>query len=155
MQCLSLTKVTNIAITDKQGEAEYFKFLEIDSAGGGSGNSISQEVREYYENQGLKTSTSFVPTDTLANINRKHLNNRKIDFLNVDAEGFDLVVLKSNDWDIFRPKIIAVEIWQKDIDFDDPKKNEIYNFLTTKDYKAFSSAIFTWFFYDKHNPLSW
>ena len=33
-----------------------------------------------------------------------------IDFLNVDVEGHDINVLKSNNWSKFRPKVIIVEI---------------------------------------------
>lgn len=32
-----------------------------------------------------------------------------IDFLSVDVEGFDLQVLRSNDWTRFRPKVLLVE----------------------------------------------
>jgi len=138
----------NTAIAKNVGTAEYFEFLDIDTAGGGSGNSLSTEVRDHYEKQGLKTKTKQIATETLANINKKYLNNRKIDFLNIDVEGFDLEVLESNDWQAFRPRFIAVEIWTKNIDFDNTTENEIYNFLRGKGYKAFSVAIHTWFFYD-------
>jgi hypothetical protein len=33
----------------------------------------------------------------------------KIDFMSVDTEGYDLQVLKSNDWNVFKPKVICVE----------------------------------------------
>ena len=33
----------------------------------------------------------------------------KIDFFNIDVEGFDLQVLQSNNWDRYRPKMILVE----------------------------------------------
>jgi FkbM family methyltransferase len=36
----------------------------------------------------------------------------EVDFLSVDAEGFDLEVLSSNDWKIYRPQILLVEINQ-------------------------------------------
>ena len=32
-----------------------------------------------------------------------------IDFFSVDTEGFDMEVLKSNDWNRFRPKAIVLE----------------------------------------------
>lgn len=53
-------------------------------------------------------------------------------FLNIDVEGFDLEVLKSNDWSVFRPEIICIEEWQpleksKDI-------SDIEFFLTQKNY---------------------
>ena len=35
----------------------------------------------------------------------------EIDFMNIDVEGMDLEVLKSNDWDTYRPKVIAIESW--------------------------------------------
>ena len=38
-----------------------------------------------------------------------------IDLLSVDAEGFDEKILLSNDWKKYRPKIILVEILNKDI----------------------------------------
>ena len=36
--------------------------------------------------------------------------NQPIDFLSVDTEGNDLVVLKSNDWKKYRPKLVLVEL---------------------------------------------
>ena len=48
--------------------------------------------------------------DTLKNILDSHLNNRIIDFLSVDVEGYEIEVLKSNDWNKYRPLCIMVEI---------------------------------------------
>ena len=42
-------------------------------------------------------------------------NNNDIDFLNIDAEGSDLDVLKSNDWSKYRPKFVLVEILNSSI----------------------------------------
>ena len=39
-----------------------------------------------------------------------------IDILSVDAEGYDLQVLKSNDWTRFRPRVLLVEARGTDID---------------------------------------
>jgi FkbM family methyltransferase len=51
-----------------------------------------------------------VPVRTLKSILDEHLpSGRSIDLLNVDAEGLDFVVLKSNDWDRYRPLFILVE----------------------------------------------
>ena len=38
-----------------------------------------------------------------------------IDVLTIDAEGFDLQVLRSNDWDRYRPSAVVVEILGSDI----------------------------------------
>jgi len=47
---------------------------------------------------------------TLSKILDKHLpNKQRIDFMSVDVEGNDLDVLKSNNWDIYRPRFLLVE----------------------------------------------
>lgn len=51
-----------------------------------------------------------VPVLPLKDILQQHLPaNTAIDFISVDAEGFDLDVLKSNDWKLYRPTHILVE----------------------------------------------
>lgn len=50
-----------------------------------------------------------VPVIPLASILKDNLQNRKLDLLCIDTEGFDLEVLESNDWDLFRPRVILVE----------------------------------------------
>ena len=45
----------------------------------------------------------------LSTILDRHLNNRRVDLLCVDTEGFDFEVLSSNDWARFRPEIVLVE----------------------------------------------
>jgi FkbM family methyltransferase len=37
-----------------------------------------------------------------------------VDFLNIDAEGCDLEVLQSNDWNTHRPRVVCVEALQGD-----------------------------------------
>jgi FkbM family methyltransferase len=143
----------NYAISENEGEGEYFKFLEFDSSGGGSGNSLSTEVKEAYEKQGLTAKTIKVKIKPLYQILDQYAPNQKIDFMNIDVEGFDLNVLKSNNWYTHRPKIVAVEIWNSNIDIDNTKNNEIYQYLRNKNYKAFSCAIHTWFFYDMNSNL--
>jgi FkbM family methyltransferase len=51
-----------------------------------------------------------IEVQRLEDVLGKHLpKGRKIDFLSVDVEGFDLQVLKSNDWIRFRPRVLLVE----------------------------------------------
>ena len=40
---------------------------------------------------------------------------RKIDFLSVDVEGLDLSVLRSNDWNRFRPHLLLVEAHERTV----------------------------------------
>ncbi len=67
-----------------------------------------------------------VPVEPLRQVLEKHLGDRKIDFLSVDTEGLDLSVLRSNDWDAFRPRFVLVEIaWMG---------KEIVDYLGTQGY---------------------
>jgi FkbM family methyltransferase len=74
---------------------------------------------------------------------------RKIDFMNVDVEGFDLPALQSNDWGKYRPSVICIE----DFSF---RKNagtsEIYKFMTGLGYERFSHCFDTSIYEDAQHP---
>lgn len=49
---------------------------------------------------------------TLAHVLEEFLPvGKSIDFMSVDVEGFDLAVLRSNDWKQFRPEYVLAEDW--------------------------------------------
>ena len=50
-----------------------------------------------------------IRVDTLANIVEKYAKGRSIDFISIDTEGFDLKVLRGNNWKKYRPKLICIE----------------------------------------------
>jgi FkbM family methyltransferase len=58
----------------------------------------------------------------------------EIDLLLIDVEGFELVVLQSNDWDRYRPRIILIEDFTCFVDeiFDNP----CVSFLKEKGYRV-------------------
>jgi len=53
--------------------------------------------------------------------------------LSIDVEGYDLEVLKSNDWELFRPTVICVEEWLPTADIE--QESEICVYLFQKGYK--------------------
>ncbi len=68
-------------------------------------------------------------------INESKFKNRKIDFLNIDIEGADLEALKSLDFRIYDPKIICIEIMEKNI-----FSSEIHKFLKDLNYRKIWSS---------------
>ncbi|OYU80798.1 MAG: SAM-dependent methyltransferase [Flavobacterium sp. BFFFF1] len=62
----------------------------------------------------------------------------RLDFFDIDVEGFDLEVLKSNNWDKFRPKVILVE---SDNPLIDDIGSEIVRYLEDKDYRLAAKSI--------------
>lgn len=69
---------------------------------------------------------------------------QSIDFMTIDVEGLDLDVLSSNDWDIFRPKYILVEILGDE--FMEIINHPIYIFMLSKDYRLIAKTRYTVFF---------
>ncbi|OFZ51987.1 MAG: hypothetical protein A2381_00935 [Bdellovibrionales bacterium RIFOXYB1_FULL_37_110] len=89
--------------------------------------------------------TIEMKTFTLAEILKSHLPPKQmIDFLTIDAEGLDLEVLESNDWEVYRPTMVLVEILNNQLE--NIKDNGLYQFLTNKNYKLFAKTINTYFF---------
>ena len=80
-------------------------------------------------------------------INETKFSNKKIDFLNIDAEGHDYEVLIGLDLEKYSPKIICIEISplvdEKNKDY---KNTEIFKFLSKNNYeliwKGFNSFMF-------------
>lgn len=50
-----------------------------------------------------------VIADTLMNIINQNLSNKKLDYFQIDTEGFDYEVIKMTDFNVIRPKIIKYE----------------------------------------------
>jgi FkbM family methyltransferase len=77
----------------------------------------------------------------LSSILDEHLPaNRKIDFLTVDTEGHDLSVLQSNNWQKYRPRLVAVE------DFAPETQSPVCAFLAKQGYQPVITARMTRFF---------
>lgn len=57
----------------------------------------------------LKDTVS-VPVRPLAAVLGEHAADRKIDFMSIDVEGFEIAVLNSNDWERFRPRLVMLEV---------------------------------------------
>ena len=68
-------------------------------------------------------------------LNNSKFKNRKIDFLNIDLEGSDFEALKSSDFNAYRPRVICVEITEKEI-----KNSIIFKLLISMKYKLIWSS---------------
>lgn len=121
----------NIGISDVNDTLDYYMFNEP------ALNTFSENERDQY----LQKSEYFiqnqmrVQVDTLENVFSKNniSKNQEIDFMSIDAEGFDLKVLKSFDITIYSPKVILIEILNVK-SFIDVMENDIYIYLILKSY---------------------
>jgi len=69
---------------------------------------------------------TYLPKDTI------------IDFFNIDTEGLDYEVLKSNNWEKYSPKCILVEI--QNMTVDNLWNNNVYKFLSSLGYTFYAKT---------------
>lgn len=68
-----------------------------------------------------------------------------IDFMSIDVEGFDLKVLKSNDWERYRPSIVLVESrYQKKVL--DVLSSDVFHYMDSIKYNFIAKTYNTLFF---------
>jgi FkbM family methyltransferase len=118
----------NVGIGNYKGNLKFYTFFP---------NALStfsiEEVKKY-KKQGFKLiQEQKIEVKRLKEILKKYAP-KEIDFISIDTEGFDFEVLKSNNWDMFRPKIICIESI-RDFKYALNKGNKINIFLKNKDYK--------------------
>ena len=96
-----------LAITEKSGSFTYFTF--DDSALNTVSEERAQEVITSKQSRlKEKVTVKAVPlTEVLQHYLPK---SKQVTFLNIDIEGTDETILRSNNWQKFRPKLLAIEI---------------------------------------------
>ncbi len=128
-----------IPISNEGAVLTYYEFNEP------ALNSFSRELSIGRQNKNdgyFIQREARLQTFTLGEILDKYLPmNTSIDFLSVDVEGFDFEVLKSNEWDKYRPTVVLVEILGSN--WLDVESNEIVRYLKQYDYILFAKALYT------------
>lgn len=130
----------NAGVAETEGILTYYAFEE---------SAINTFSHELYQTRLQENKTKFlrevqVHTLTLANILDKYLPHNQIDFLDIDVEGLDLQVLKSNNWNKYRPKAVLVE--DQSTDKQSLTELETYKFLTQQNYKLIAKTFNTLIF---------
>jgi FkbM family methyltransferase len=91
--------------------AEARRFYLFNEPALNTGEPALAKERDEQQSQYNVIGTTILKPRTLASILKEHLPpGRRIDLLNVDVEGLDLDVLRSNDWHRFRPTVILAEL---------------------------------------------
>lgn len=94
----------NCGVAVIEGQIDYYQFEPSTLS------TFSSLEAEGYQQQGFRlVEVKKVKVAPLSKILKKE-GVKRIDFLSVDTEGFDLEVLKSNDWKKYRPRLICVEV---------------------------------------------
>ncbi|HEY9115779.1 MAG TPA: FkbM family methyltransferase [Bacteroidales bacterium] len=99
-------------------------------------NTFSEEKAETVPNKLVEKKE--LQTKTLSWILEKYLKNKEIDFLTIDVESVDFHVLKSNDWNKFRPKTVLFELLEHEIKSKEGQK--MFDFMLEKGYHFYCNT---------------
>jgi len=122
----------NMGVASQEGKLVFFQ-INVDTL-----STFSEEIAQNYERQGyIITDRKNIGVHRLDYIFKTYASDKMIDFITIDTEGYDMEVLKSNDWKQYRPKLICVESAFHEIT---EKKNEhikieYSNFFSSIGYK--------------------
>lgn len=121
-----------VGISEKAEEKTYYNFSYSGA------NTLDEGFAVAKTNKSWNTLLSKEKIDCLPLhqiLNEYVPKNQNIDLLDVDVEGLDLEVLKSNDWEKYRPSVVLVE----DKEFrKKPGSSDVYQYLLDKGYKFHS-----------------
>jgi len=102
-----------LGVSERPGQLEFFVFAEA------ALNTFDAALARSRQAEGWafvgKEVVECLPLATIIDRHLPQLQSSAIDLLTIDAEGLDLQVLRSNDWDRFRPRVIVVEILGGDL----------------------------------------
>jgi FkbM family methyltransferase len=126
----------NIGISDKSGELDLY-VMNVPTL-----NTFSKVESENYANEGdfFVKEIKKIKVETISKIITEHNNNIFPDFLTIDAEGVDEIVLKSIDYDFSKPTVICTETVSFSAKGKGVKNTELIRYLENKGYILFADT---------------
>ena len=119
----------NSAISDSENEISFYYQKKLSQLSTIKKNISTERMQGKIKEKKIK---SFTLNSVLKNSKFK---DKQIDFLNIDIEGADFEALRSLDFKTYNPKIICIEIMEKNI-----LNSKIFNFLKNLNYKKVWSS---------------
>jgi FkbM family methyltransferase len=134
----------NCGIGPKHERLAYYMFGEP------ALNTFSTSQVAVRKQQGIHTIKEIaVETYPLGEVLEKYLKGKDISLLTIDAMDYDYEVLRSNVWDLFKPKLIIVHDDSGDLKFSDVSaalQTRTCQFLMSQNYSLVAKAYWSSFF---------
>ncbi len=103
-----------VGVAEKSGKAKFRIYPDQNGF-----STFESSVKKDHKKENLTYKDSLINILPLSEILEKNLKkNTRISFLKIDVEGYEMQVIKSNDWRRFRPLVVVVEAagykqWEK------------------------------------------
>lgn len=117
----------NVGLSDKEGTLSFYEF----TAGLPGSSTFSLGQAEWHRDSGAEFVEREVRVTTLADVCEEHVAGT-IDFLSIDTEGHERLVLEGGDWSRWRPRVVVVEATQPNTLI--PTHDQWEHILTGADY---------------------
>lgn len=131
-----------IGIGEKSGSLTYFQFA--DSAVNTIDETAAKRVID--SGQSKLVNKQRIEVETLGAVTEKWLpKDMSVDFMDIDVEGAELAVLRSNDWQQVQPTVIAVEYLSQD-SVAEVLQSELSKYLQKQGYQLQARSVNTLFF---------
>lgn len=133
----------NVGISDEAGEADYYCMTAPTL------NTFSKDIAEDLKKEKNISIAKIlkIKTATVSTVLKEYNDDRMPDFLNIDVEGLDMLILKSIDYIYHRPKVICIEANT----LAGIQKTELLNFMTSKEYIQYAHNNINTIFFDNNN----
>lgn len=132
-----------LGISDEDGCLTYYIFNDPALNCFDEGLATSRERQTDYYIVGTKE----VKMHRLGSVLQEYLpQDVHIDFMSIDAEGHDLHVIKSNDWTLYRPSCVVVEVLASGIKA--VTNSHIDRYLESVGYEPFAKSVNSVFYFD-------
>jgi FkbM family methyltransferase len=142
--------VLNIGIgLTEQKEADYYCYADSQL------NTFDKETAERrFAQSGIRSEKVVkMPLVPINRVIEEHFHGKAPDFLSTDVEGLDLPILKTLDFQRYRPKVICAEtiheVFGRALHSMDP---ELTHFLSQQGYEARANTIINTIYIDKSIP---
>lgn len=125
----------NAAISNTNKNLKYYSLQKAYD----SMNTVNIDFIKFHNLENQIESVVEIPSLSLKSVLEKYLlKTERLDFFDIDVEGLDIEVLKSNDWKKYRPKIIMIE---SRLNVSADISSEIVTYLKEKGYRLLGKTI--------------
>jgi len=141
----------NIGIGTKEDQKANYYIMSSDVL-----NTFSKEEAENLAattNQKIEKIIQ-IPLLPLNEVIKENFNGKTPNFISLDTEGFDFEILKSIDFDKFRPEVICVETLTYTENKTERKEQEVLDFMTKKGYYVHADTYINTIFVDKQKWIN-